>query len=53
MSGWILLWKICLIVAMILFSGLAIVVTIGGARDLRRLFEHLQAHSETETENDN
>ena len=41
MTFWIAFWKYCLIVALILFFALAIFVTIGGARDIRKLFQRL------------
>lgn len=39
---WILLWKIVLIGGVALFTALAVVVTIGGALDIRRLFQTLR-----------
>lgn len=39
---WILLWKIVLIGGVVLFTALAVVVTIGGALDIRRLFKTLR-----------
>ena len=39
---WILLWKIVLIGGVGLFTALAVVVTIGGALDIRRLFKTLR-----------
>ena len=50
---WIMLWKVVLIVGVGLFAALAIVVTIGGALDIRRLFktlheEHARAMAEAE-----
>ncbi len=48
---WILLWKAVLIGGVGLFAVLAVVVTIGGAFDIRQLFrtlreEHAQAMAE-------
>jgi len=40
---WITLWKIVLIGGVGLFAALAIVVTIGGALDVRQLFRTLRA----------
>lgn len=39
---WILLWKAVLIGGVGLFAALAVVVTIGGALDIRRLFQTLR-----------
>ena len=46
---WILLWKAVLIISLLLFAGLAIVVTIGGAGDIRRLFQALRAEHAQQT----
>jgi hypothetical protein len=43
LSFWITLWKIVLIGGIALFGALAIVVTIGGFRDVVRLIEHLRS----------
>jgi len=40
---WVLLWKIVLIAALAGFAGLAIVTTIGGALDIRRMLRRLEA----------
>lgn len=53
---WILLWKVVLIGGVGLFAALAVVVTIGGAFDIRRLFktlheEHARYTAENEKEN--
>ena len=49
---WILLWKIVLIGGVILFTALAVVVTIGGALDIRRLFKMLrEEHARATVEN--
>lgn len=42
MAFWIGLWKVCLIGALVLFAILAVTVTIGGARDLKKLFQRLK-----------
>ena len=39
---WIGLWKVVLIVGIGLFATLAVVVTIGGAIDVRKLFRTLK-----------
>jgi len=39
---WIALWKIVLIAGVAMFGALAIVVSIGGARDIVRLLRRLQ-----------
>ncbi len=49
---WILLWKGLLIVGVSLFAVLAVVVTIGGALDIRRLFKTLrEEHARATAEN--
>ena len=47
---WITLWKIVLIGGVLLFAVLAVVVTIGGARDVVRLLRSLRRqHAEDES----
>ncbi len=46
---WICLWKIVLIGGVGLFVALAVVVTIGGAFDVRRLFRTLREQHAKET----
>ncbi|MDZ7618883.1 MAG: hypothetical protein U1E05_17905 [Patescibacteria group bacterium] len=49
---WILLWKGLLIVGVSLFAVLAVVVTIGGALDIGRLFKKLrEEHARATAEN--
>jgi hypothetical protein len=38
---WATLWKILLIAGMLLFGGMAIVVSIGGLFDIKRLFARI------------
>ena len=38
---WVLVWKICLLVAVGAFAIMSVAVSIGGAYDLRRLFRQL------------
>ncbi len=46
---WIVLWKCVLIGGIALFAILAVVVTIGGARDIAKLLRHLKnRHTEKE-----
>jgi hypothetical protein len=50
---WILLWKVVLIGGIGLFAVLAVVVTIGGAMDIRRLFKTLrEEHARHVAENE-
>ena len=52
LQQWILLWKIVLIGGTSLFAILAVVVSIGGFFDVRRLFRTLHAqHAEYEKSN--
>ena len=39
--SWMLLWKIVLLVSISCFALMAVVVTIGGAHDVRKLFRRL------------
>ena len=41
--NWMTLWTILLIAGMALFGGLAIVVTIGGFRDIRAMLSRIEA----------
>ncbi len=41
MAFWVLLWKVMLVVGLAVFAGMAVWVTIGGARDIKRLFNRL------------
>ena len=43
MTGWIVLWKAILILGVLLFGGMAVWVTIGGFRDIKRLFARIDA----------
>jgi len=44
---WIGLWQVVLVAAIALFAALAVVVTIGGAIDVRKLFRTLkEQHAE-------
>jgi len=45
---WILFWKSVLIGGIGLFATLAVVVTIGGARDIKKLLRQLRSRSEEE-----
>ena len=46
---WIALWKVVLIGGVGLFAALAIVVTIGGAVDIRNLFRTLREQHDKDT----
>jgi hypothetical protein len=39
---WILTWKCVLLIALAVFACMTVCVTIGGARDIRRLFVRLR-----------
>jgi hypothetical protein len=46
---WIILWKIVLIGALLLFGGMAVWVTIGGLFDIKRLFRRItESHQQQE-----
>jgi hypothetical protein len=42
MTFWILVWKCVLLIALVVFAGMTIIVTIGGAWDIRSLFHRLR-----------
>ena len=42
MTFWVVLWKACLIGGLGIFALMAVVVTIGGAADIRRMIEQLR-----------
>ena len=48
--AWELFWKGFLLVALLLFAAMAVVVAIGGVRDIARLFRDLQGSPAVETE---
>jgi hypothetical protein len=39
--NWELLWKVVLLATLAAFAAMAVLVTIGGARDIRRLLRRL------------
>ena len=43
--SWMLVWKIVLLLAIVCFTIMTVVVTIGGALDIRRLFQQLRDDS--------
>lgn len=49
---WIMLWKAVFIIGIGLFSVLAVVVTIGGARDVRKLLRSLREEHRESRETD-
>lgn len=42
MNAWMMLWKFVLIGGVALFSGMAIWVSIGGYRDIKKLFKSVE-----------
>lgn len=52
MTFWIYLWKSLLIVGVLSFSAMALWVSIGGYRDLKRLITTLEEENETSTDSD-
>lgn len=40
--NWILIWKVCLLASLALFACMAVIVTIGGAADIRKLLRSLE-----------
>lgn len=43
--NWTVLWPLVLVVTLVLFAAMAVLVTILGARDIRRLLAHLREPS--------
>ena len=52
LAFWILLWKIVLIGALVLFGSMAVWVTIGGFFDIKRLFRRIAESHEQEAQQD-
>jgi len=52
MQFWIDFWTWLLIGAVVLFAGLAVVVSIGGFFDVKRLFRSIEAKHAAEQEED-
>lgn len=47
MDSWLVFWTVLLIAALAVFAGLAVVVTIGGFFDIKKLFRSIDAkHAE-------
>ena len=46
MNFWINFWTAFFIISLVLFAGLAVVVTIGGFFNIRSLFKNLSGQSE-------
>lgn len=42
MNGWLTLWSAVLLIALTLFAGLSIAVSIGGFFDIRKMFRELR-----------
>ena len=50
MTFWIGLWKLCLILGLVAFAAMAIVVTVGGASDIRKMISSLREPDESNEE---
>lgn len=50
MNFWINFWTAFFIISLVLFAGLAVVVTIGGFFNIRSLFKNLSGRSEQSDE---
>lgn len=42
MKSWMILWQIVFVGGLALFAGMAVWVTIGGFRDIKRMFERIE-----------
>jgi len=51
MGFWINFWTFLLVAALVVFAGLAIVVTIGGFFDIKALFRSIEAKHAEQDEN--
>ena len=51
-SFWIILWKAVFILGLAVFAGMAVWVTIGGARDIRRMLERIKEEHEHSEDDD-
>jgi hypothetical protein len=50
-SGWQLFWCAVVLLALVSYFGLAVVIAIGGAFDLRKMFKRLSAPHESDLQN--
>lgn len=51
MDGWVTFWAALLIVALLLFGGIAVVVAVGGFRDIRSMLRRIQEqHAKEESD---
>ena len=48
-ESWALLWKVSLVLSLLAFSIMAVVVTIGGAADIRRLLRRLRERTDDDS----
>ena len=44
--SWALFWQAVFIIALLLFAGMAVWVSIGGLKDLRELFRQMEKEAE-------
>jgi len=44
MDGWMLAWKIVFVVAIVIFTAMAVWVTIGGFKDIKTMLARIQQH---------
>ena len=49
-KAWMALWQVCLIGTLIIFVAMAVVVSIGGFRDIRKLFRSLDAEDQDDAQ---
>jgi len=48
MSFWMNLWKVVFVVSLLVFAGMAVWVTIGGFRDIKRMFARIEESHKAE-----
>ena len=53
LGAWPLVWQICLILAFVAFAVMAVLVTIGGAKDILTLFAQLGGAQAVENDKEN
>ncbi len=50
MSFWVGFWTVVLILAVLVFAGMAVVVTIGGFFDLKSMFKRIEQQHQQDRE---
>ena len=48
MDLWTTIWTVVFAATIFVYAGLVLVVTLGGWKDIRAMFEHLESNSDAE-----